>query len=212
MTDALWVVPAYPWDGQRVAGVFYQTQARALARRGLELTVVTPTPSAPWPLPHARSRWREYAAAPRSARDEGVHVVRPRYPGVPGEPRWALPDRLIARTSWRARPDWVGARIVHGHAAVTGIAAWRLARRAGLPFVLTFHGTDLNTWPDEHPDRLADLRAAIRAASAVIAVSPPLAERVEAISGISAIVLPLGSDHRVSRCLRRAAREGSGGS
>jgi teichuronic acid biosynthesis glycosyltransferase TuaC len=62
--------------------------------------------------------------------------------------------------------------------------------------VLTFHGSDLNTWPDVHPDRVPDLRAAVRAASLVVTVSPALATRVKAISGIAPLVLPLGSDHR----------------
>ena len=202
--------PRIRGTAQPVGGVFYQTQARALARRGLDVTVACPTPWAPWPLPLARTRWRHYAAAPPAALDEGVTVVRPRYPGVPGEPRWAFPDRLIAQAVWRARASWVGARLVHGHSAVTGLAAWRLSRRTGLPLVLTFHGGDLNIWPDQNPDRVPDLRAAVRDASVVIAVSAALAVHVEAITGIAAIVLPLGSDHRSLAALavpRDEARE-----
>jgi teichuronic acid biosynthesis glycosyltransferase TuaC len=82
---------------------------------------------------------------------------------------------------------------------VTGLAAWRLAKRAGLPFILTFHGNDMNSWPDEHPERLPDLRAAVRDASVVIAVSAALADRIRDITGVSAVHLPLGSDHRALR-------------
>ena len=85
--------------------------------------------------------------------------------------------------------------MIHGHYAVTGLAAWHVARRAGLPFVLTFHGDDMNTWPDDHPDRLEDLRAAVSSASAVFAVSSALAARVRDITGVETIPLPLGSDH-----------------
>jgi teichuronic acid biosynthesis glycosyltransferase TuaC len=179
-----------------MAGVFYQTQARALARRGVDLTVTVPTPMAPWPLPRLDARWRRYAAAPRDALDEGVRVVRPRYLAVPREPRWACPDRLMDRASWRSRDAWAGARLIHGHSAVTGLAAWRLARRTGLPFVLTFHGSDLNVWPDRHPDRMSDLRTAAREARAVIAVSEALAARAKELTGVDAIHLSLGSDHR----------------
>ena len=196
MRDAVWIVPSYPWDDQPVGGVFHRTQAQALARQGVDLAVVCPTPWAPWPLARARERWRHYAAAPMATLDEGVTVVRPRYLGVPGEPWWAYPDRMIAQAAWRVRGTWAGARLVHGHSSVTGLAAWRLARRTGLPLVLTFHGGDLNVWPGTNPGRLPDLRAAIREASMVIAVSAALAERVEAIAGVRAIVLPLGSDHR----------------
>jgi teichuronic acid biosynthesis glycosyltransferase TuaC len=86
--------------------------------------------------------------------------------------------------------------LVHGHAAVEGLATWRLAARAGLPYVLTFHGSDINTWPAAHPDRLDDLRAAARGAAAVIAVSGALAERVRVLTGVDAQALPLGCDHR----------------
>jgi teichuronic acid biosynthesis glycosyltransferase TuaC len=196
MTDVVWIVEAYPWDGQPMGGVFYQTQTRALARRGVDVTVACPTPLAPWPLPRLQARWRRHAAAPREAFDEGVRVVRPRYLGVPREPRWACPDRLIARAAWRARDAWAGAPLIHGHSAVTGLAAWHLARRTGLPFVLTFHGGDLDTWPDLRPDRVADLRTAAREARAVIAVSEALASRARELTGVNAIHLPLGSDHR----------------
>ncbi len=196
MTDVVWVVGAYPWGGQPMGGVFHQTQARALARQGVDVTVACPTPLATWPLPRLKARWRLRAAAPRDAFDEGVRVVRPRYLGVPREPRWAFPDRQIARAAWRARDAWTGARLIHGHWAVTGLAAWRLARRTGLPFVLTFHGSDLDIWPDENPHRMADLRTAAREARAVIAVSEALALRVRALTGVNAIHLPLGSDHR----------------
>ncbi len=196
MTDAVWIVPSYPWEEEPVGGIFHQTQARALARRGLEITAACPTPWAPWPLPRLRARWRRYAAAPPRAVDDGVRVIRPRYLGLPGEPSWAFPDRLVADATWRARGDWTGARLIHGHSAVAGLAAWRLARRTGLPFVITFHGSDLNTWPDDHPDRVRDLRAAAREARAVVTVSAALAARVRVLAGVEPVHLPLGSDHR----------------
>ncbi len=46
------------------------------------------------------------------------------------------------------------------------------------------------------PERLGDLRAATREAAVVLAVSQALADRVEALTGTTAIHLPLGSDHR----------------
>ena len=199
MTDTLWITPGYPWRDEPAAGVFYRTQARAVARLGRSVTVCAPTPWAPWPLPLLRPRWRLHADAPAEAEDGDITVLRPRYPNAPGEPTWARPDRLIARAAWRSRKSWSGAQVIHGHFATTGLAAWRLARRAHLPFILTFHGSDMNSWPDEHPERLADLRAAVSQASAVIAVSAALADRVRDVTGVPAIHLPLGSDHRALR-------------
>lgn len=196
MTDAVWMTPGYPWEDQPVEGTYFETQARALARLGLALTVLSPTPWSPWPLSSLRTRWRHYARVPRVAEQDAITVARPRYLNIPGQPSWSIPDRVIARAAWRARGDWAGARLIHGHTAVEGLAAWRVARRAGLPLVLTFHGSDMNVWPNEHPERLADLRMATRDAAAVIAVSVALAERVRAITGVEPIHLPIGCDHR----------------
>ena len=196
MTDAVWITRTYPWRDQPNFGVFYQTQARALARLGVSMTVACPTPWAPWPLSRLRPRWRDYASTPRRALDEGVSVIRPRYLNVPGEPTWARPDRMIADAMWRSRRDWAGARLIHGHYSVTGLAAWHLAERTGLPFVLTFHGSDMNSWPDEYPERVADLRSAVGRAGAVFAVSEALAKRVHDVTGVTPVHLPLGSDHR----------------
>jgi teichuronic acid biosynthesis glycosyltransferase TuaC len=123
-------------------------------------------------------------------------VIRPRYLNVPGEPTWARPDRVIADAMWRARREWAGARIIHGHYSVTGLAAWHLAVRSALPYVLTFHGSDINSWPDEYPERLSDLREAVARAGAVFAVSHALADRIHEITGVSATYLALGSDHQ----------------
>jgi teichuronic acid biosynthesis glycosyltransferase TuaC len=196
VTDAVWITPSYPWEQQPVSNIFHQTQARALARLGVAVTVISATPWAPWPVSTLRRRWRHYAQAPRIEMDAGVLVARPRYLNIPGQPSWSLPDRLIAQAAYRAHGTWRGASVIHGHSAIEGLAAWRLARRTGLPFVLTFHGSDINTWPDHHPERLSDLKIALRAADRVIAVSSAIAKQVHNLTGVEAVHLPLGSDHR----------------
>ncbi len=196
MTDVAWLTPGYPWRDQPVGGLFYRTQSQALSDQGWDVTVVCPTPWTPWPLSAIRPHWRHYTNVPRRARDGRVLLSRPRYPNLPGQPSWAMPDRMLAAAAWRARADWAGARLVHGHSVVEGLAAWRVARRAGLPFVLTFHGSDMNSWPDRHPDRLADLRAATGEASAVIAVSAALVDRIRSVTGVTARHLPIGSNVR----------------
>jgi teichuronic acid biosynthesis glycosyltransferase TuaC len=195
VTEVMWITGGYPWDGDPVGGIFFQTQARALAWLGVSIAVVSPTPVVPWPLARLRARWQRYSAEPRLVRDDGIVVVRPRYLNVPGQPSWALPDRAVAAAVWRSRRHWDDAGVIHGHYAVTGLAAWRIARRTGLPFFLTFHGDDMNTWPDDYPDRRADLRAAVSDARGVFAVSRALARRIREVTGVEAIPLPLGCDH-----------------
>ena len=195
VTRVLWVTSGYPWEGDPVTGIFFQTQARALARLGVSVAVVAPTPVVPWPLAGLRARWRLHAAAPSLKRDDGVLVIRPRFPNVPGQPSWAIPDRAMTAAALRSRRHWHAADVIHGHYAVEGLAAWRLARRTGLPFFLTFHGDDMNTWPDDYGDRLTDLRAAVADACGVFAVSRDLARRVREVTGVDAIALPIGCDH-----------------
>ncbi len=187
-------MPGYPWTDEPVGGIFHQTQARALARLGLDVAVIAATPWAPWPLPVLRARWQHYANAPRAAMDGDVMVVRPRYPNVPRQPSWAQADRMIARAAWRARHEWSGARVSHGHAVVEGLAAWRLARVAQLPLILTFHGSTSTRGPIATRSS-GDLRAAAREARAVIAVSGALAERIHELTGVTAIHLPIGGNH-----------------
>ena len=213
MTGVTWLTNGYPWAGDPVGGIFFQTQARAVAALGIPITVVTPTPMVPWPLGRMRARWRSYLQAPLQASDAGVQVIRPRYPNVPGQPDWAMPDRAVAAAAWRCRHSWDESAILHGHYAITGLAAWRLARRARRPYFLTFHGDDINTWPGPHPRRRGDLRAAVRGAQAVFAVSRALAQRVSDETGVDPVVLPIGCDHAsIQRDLvpRPEAREALG--
>jgi teichuronic acid biosynthesis glycosyltransferase TuaC len=196
MTDVVWLTSSYPWYGDTVSGIFFRTQAQALTRAGVSLAAVAPIPAVPWPLKHLSRKWRSHALAPRQEQDGEIPVVRPRYPNLPGQPSWAMPDRFIADAAWRTRDRWTGARLVHGHYSIIGLAARRLARRADIPYVLTFHGGDLNWWPDLHPERVEDLRATIREAAAVFTVSGALAAVVQNLAGVEALHLPLGVNHR----------------
>ncbi len=203
----MWLVPNYPWADDHVSGIFYRTQAMALARAGVELTVVAPTPWAPWPINRLQPRWDRYRRAPRVESTDGVTILRPRYPAPPQDLRVLAPDRAVASAAWRVRRAWRGAGLIHGHFSVAGIAAGRVARRAGVPYVLTMHGDDVNTWPDDRPEWRAPLIAALRGASAVISVSQALAGRVHQLAGVRATPLPLGIDHDAFRRASHGARE-----
>lgn len=196
MTEVVWLTSGYPWPGDPVGGVFFQAQAQALTRAGLSLKVVAPVPAAPWPLPLLNRRWRAHAAVPRAHQDGPLAIVRPRFLNAPGQPGWAKPDRFIADAAWRAHDQWAEARLIHAHYSIIGLAARRLSARAGIPYTLTFHGGDLNVWPQQHPGRVQELGATIREAAAVFTVSDALADRVRSLSGIEAVHLPIGVDHR----------------
>lgn len=68
-------------------------------------------------------------------------------------PAWRRAAALVKQE----RPD-----LIHAHFVLpTGFIAWRLARRFGIPFVLTAHGSDI---PGYNPDRFGLWHAALRPA------------------------------------------------
>ncbi len=190
-----WLVPHYPWADDAISGIFHRTQAQALERLGLRVSVSAPIPWVPPLLPVLRRRWRLYADAPRWERDGTIEIRRPRYLSLPGEPLWARPDRFLADAALRDESLWRAVPLLHAHFAVPqGLAALEIRRRTGLPYVITVHGYDLNTWPDARPGGRRRLVAALRGAAVVVAVSDALADRVKELSGRDAVSLPLGVD------------------
>ena len=74
MTRVVWLTSTYPWADEPMGGIFFATQARALASLGAEVDLVAPTPWAPQILGRVRDKWRSYALAPSHAQDQGVRV------------------------------------------------------------------------------------------------------------------------------------------
>ena len=195
-----WLTPWYPWDGDPMSGVFHRTQAQAVARHGVDVSVVAPRPAAPPPLPWLSGRWARYAGMPRAESDGPVQVARPPYLAVPGEPGWARPSWAVARAARgviRVAPD-----LLHGHFVVpTGMATRRVAGELHRPYVLTVHGYDATSWPAAHADHLDEYRATLRGAAAVISVSAAIGRRLHELAGVEAVTLPLGVDHAALRSL-----------
>lgn len=130
-------------------GIFVATRLRQLLREpGIDARVIAPVP---W-FPSRAARFGDYAqfaATPRHARCEpGVAVSHPRYPMLPKVGVALQPDamawsaaadlRALQRGGWR--PDLIDAHYLYPD----GVAAALLARRFGLPFVMTARGTDVN--------------------------------------------------------------------
>jgi teichuronic acid biosynthesis glycosyltransferase TuaC len=193
-----WMTPFYPWSGDEISGSFHRTQAQALHRAGVGVLVVAPRPAVPPLAKRFSPRWARYAEMPVRQDDDGVEVLRPSYPAVPGEPAWAFPPAAIARAARRVfrRGE---APLLHAHfVAPTAMAARRVAagRR---PYVITVHGYDATSWPESHPRQLEDYRRTLRDAARVITVSEALAARIAGWSGVRATTIPLGVDHRALR-------------
>jgi teichuronic acid biosynthesis glycosyltransferase TuaC len=205
MMRVAWMTPWYPWAGDTISGSFHQTQARAVAALGVHVRVVAARPMVPGPLARLRRRWSAYAAMPRHEQDGAIEIERPPYLAIPGEPGWARAPAAVALAAGRVLAEEDPPDLVHGHFVVpTGMAARRVARRLGRPYLVTVHGYDATSWPAAHRGQLDEYRATLHEARAVVAVSRSLAARVLELTGVEALTLPLGVDHAGLRRLAMA--------
>lgn len=160
-------------------GVFIEERMRRVAAlRGISLTAVAPVPWFPR-LP-GPSRWSQFSNVPRQEIRHGIHVEHPRYPLIPKLSQ-KLHGRSIAAASWstvarlhRQQPfDLIDSHFLHPD----GFAAVEIGKRLGVPVVLSARGSDAQGHADD-PAMQRLLRPTLAAASMLIAVSRPLAERL----------------------------------
>jgi glycosyltransferase involved in cell wall biosynthesis len=160
----------YPTNQKPVHGIFVRELVRSLSRM-LQVQVLAP-----------ENGLRKLLERPRQGPLPAVpddNALRCRFWTVPKFLK-SLDGRLMATFSRRAfaratvtRPD-----LVHAHYAYPdGAAAALLARRAGLPLVITCHGSDINVLAQDRV-RKPLIRRTLSQASAVVAVSRALAGRI----------------------------------
>ena len=116
---------------------------------------------------------------PGEAEEDGIRIVRPRFPGIP------IGGRIIEPRLWasRLRPllhglyEELDGDLVHAHFALPdGFAAAHFAARENVPLVLTVRGSDVFVLGRRRIAR-GDLRRTLERIQALIAVSDELAER-----------------------------------
>ena len=62
----------YPKPYNEVNGIFVHEQVKALAKKGIEVKVVSPTPWSPYPLSFVSSKWKGYKNVPHYLEWEGI--------------------------------------------------------------------------------------------------------------------------------------------
>lgn len=190
--DVLFLVTWYPSGTGDYGGVFHRNLAEAIVRRGTNVQVVAPVPWVPPGWHRWNARWLAYRQVAPHYSLNGVVVHRPRYLALPRGNKVLFSHHAFRRLGEAAvnsaKPD-----IVHAHYAYPpGFAACQLARRLGIPWVLTLHGGDVNVFPENNYWSRQLFRTAVRAAPRVFAVSRALAERTDQVSGRLPTVLPIG--------------------
>lgn len=164
----------YPSEGSRI-GSFVKDQVRALARVH-DVAVIAPR------IRRFRHRLLGRGSGPpRAVVEDGSPVSRPQVvPPLPFARRLLLDayERSVARAWDELRESWGRADLIHAHVALpAGWAAAGLARRSGVPLVLTEHSAPFDANLRTGDDRRRT-REALLEASRVIAVGPALADTI----------------------------------
>jgi glycosyltransferase involved in cell wall biosynthesis len=204
----------YPNSAQPFHGLFVERRLRRLlATGGVEAQVVAPVPWFPWGG-GAFGRYAKFARAPSAEDVDGLRVTHPRYPVIPKIGMSVAPalmaralGRHVSGLLHRGKFDLIDAHYFYPD----GVAAARIARKAGRPVVITARGSDINLLANYKAPRRQILRAAADAA-AIITVSDAL--RVKLIElGVAdekITVLRNGVDLAAFRPEARAATESAG--
>ena len=201
MSDRLRVLVlsrAYPSDVLPTLGLWVEHPTVLLAER-CDMRVVSPVPYCP-PLPEV-GRLREYVKFRRIPHREtrhGIEIMRPRFVVGPGTSLYAIEHaaylRGVVRQVDRLRTEFPF-DLIHAHFIYPdGVVAHRLARRYGVPFLVTEHAP-WTGWLDRWRVAPQAIPAAL-AAKAILAVSTSVEKTIRAYagSGPRVEVIPVGVD------------------
>ena len=184
---------SYPSEARPADGIFIHTQCHALAQLGVDVRVLNPIPWVPRLMSRLRKRWDCYHNLPALRVWDGVEVSRPRYLAFPRANYWYSPHWHYARAAEQRRgfrPD-----LIHAHMGYpAGLAGVVVARRWGIPSIVTLHGGDVNSAPGKSLLYRLHIKSALKRATGLIAVSKALAEKAEQLAGRRPCVLPIGID------------------
>jgi teichuronic acid biosynthesis glycosyltransferase TuaC len=164
----------FPNPAAPTHGIFVQNRLTRLAEL-CDVTVVAPI--------RVATPWRR--AIPPQRFVGSLRVFHPTFSVVPGLLKGWDGDLLFHQSLGQIRSLIEGEPfdVIDAHYAYPdGWAAWRLAQRLDIPFVLTVRGSDLNVLA-RRGARRGRIRTVLSEAAAVIAVSESLKSQVRALTG-----------------------------
>jgi glycosyltransferase involved in cell wall biosynthesis len=194
MIDVVTIANLYPNPEQTRHGVFVEERVRQLAATGrFNVHVVAPVPWFPFTAA-AFGLYGKYARVPLTEERLGRLVRHPRYMAIPKVGMSVAPFLYAAGIAPLLGKilSGLGPRVVlDGHFLYPdGVATALLARRFGLPYVLTARGQDVTLFPKFAVPR-ALIRRACAGASRVITVSEGLRQALMDLGVSPARVLTL---------------------
>lgn len=166
----------YPNRVSPLAGIFVRQQAVALAKLGVEVTVVAPIPWVPR-LMAGRGKWGGYPSLPPQERPDGFSVFHPRVLELPRSLFFEYYPRTYTHGLREIMDDRIsrGVDLIHAHVAhPDGAAALQFGRKYALPVVVTIHGQDFAYTLNRSRTCAESVRATLKGAAGVILVSEKL--------------------------------------
>jgi teichuronic acid biosynthesis glycosyltransferase TuaC len=153
-------------------------------------------PRHPALIRYAKKQYRANEEIPFRYVRKGVMVYRPPYLAIPGQLRWAQPDKRIAASILKTMCDYeIEPDLIHAHFAMpSGGAARIVAEQKKLPWILTLHGSDVNIYPNYSASAKKAFEQTVQAAHLVLAVGESLKNRAMELTGRDSMVLPIGVD------------------
>lgn len=171
----------YPSQADPSHGIFVERRLRQLREKtDVSATVVAPVPWFPFRSKRF-GRYADFASVPRRDTRHGIEVHYPRFPVIPKIGMLATPG-LMARSTLstvkKAMHEQGHTDLIDAHYFYPdGVAAAKLAKRTGTPFIVTARGSDINLIGAMRRPRQMIVEAGATA-SAVVAVSKALAHRM----------------------------------
>ncbi len=200
------VTPWWPATEADPFGSFVRDQARALVAAGADVRVAV--------VRLRRSLARPAGVAPLGDGPDAGRVRVLHGPWAPYGPAYDVLVRVwtgLVRRAVAREGAWARGAVVVAHTQELAVPAHRSLRRLGLPWVLVAHGLEPDSPRYRRPDRSRAYRAALAAASRVVAVGPGLARHLaaEAPSADVRVVLN-GYDRELVERVRAAAPREAG--
>jgi len=163
----------FPSPARPAFGTFVANQMRAVAARGdVELTMIDPVGTPPWPLSR-REPYRSLRMMPEQSDTAGIPTWHPRFTLIPklgGDSNPARIARAVLPLARRLHAERPFALVDAQFFFPDGPAAAIVARELGLPLTIKARGSDIHYWGNR-PHALKQMLAAAGQAAGMLAVS-----------------------------------------
>lgn len=138
----------YPTPDDTTHGIFVHQQTQALAERGHEIRVISPTQYVP-NIPYLPDRWAQFSRTPNKAHIDGIDIQYPKYLTLPSHRTLPLVSKSVRRTVTKAISELESSGfspdVINAHVPLPdGYACIPSNHRFDIPLVTTVHGASIH--------------------------------------------------------------------